>query len=802
MPDRSHLLQIKSRLCRWRRYVAQATLCALLTLTMSVHAQPSAPAADSSGLGAKLESQLFALESNRPPTEDLGHLQEASEVLAAAETLGDYSLIARAELAISRHLNARALWDQEQAHAQAALVAATEAVDVGSQLRAKLMLAGLLVRRGQLAPAQELLLDILQTARAQQQHWVQTRALLSLSSAAGRSGDFEAAREFVVRGLAIAQRERFNELRVRLLINRTHILDLNGEFAQAEVALQQALEIEIEPPSTELSQTLVLVQLSMMDNQPEARLSLAAGLVAEARESGNRHLLAFALAAQGRAQCALRANEFGAELFVEAAEVYLQLDLPSERTTTLQEGAQCFAAIQRHKRAYELSALAQTSEQVAVERRRSEVAASLNVAYQSEQRQRELVHAELAAERLRAEVAAQQRDRLLWIALALAAVGVAAWGWARSRSRLARLRVVEAAQRERIDLLALTSHEIRNPAHGLVSALRVLRERANDPETAKLLSSAGHAADLIARLSTDALDLSLIEQGRLSINLGPVDLADVLNEMAQLEQPAATDKGLSVRTEVSGARGTVAMLDRQRISQVLLNLIGNAIRYSSSGEVVLRSWIEDDTGAERWLVEVSDCGPGLNDDELERVFEPYFRGSASGRSVGGGLGLTVTRRIIEAHGGSIQVRNGEVGAVFGFSLPLVAAFGSANETGTDKVEVRLPGYRLLIIDDDEFVRMGARLIAESVGIKVHDIADAEHLHEQLRAFGPDAVLCDRHLGDDDGMELLASVRSLHPGAKPKLILMTGDDTLPAAAAPLDGVLGKPFSIEQLVGLLR
>jgi len=799
LPDCAHRLLRADRLRDWRHVVAQFLLCALLTIGLCARADPAA--VDDSSARSSLAEQLAALESNRPPADQLAHLQLASQALANAEALADDGLMARAELAVARHLNARALWEQEQTHAQSALEAAMRAGDFNSQLRARLMLAGILVRRDQLAAAQELLLEILSVAESQRQHWVQSRALLSLSSAAGRSGDLEAALEFVDRGLEVAEREGLNELTVRLLINRIQISRLTDALVQAQEDLRSALQISVDPPSTELSQTLILVQLAMMEDQ-QAVASRAQALVGQARESGNRHMQAFALAAQARAQCLLQPSQAGADLFIQAAEIYEQLDLPSDRAAVLGQGAECLAAFGQHQQAYRLSVQSRISEAEAVERRRTEAAASLNVAYQSEQRQRELVQAELAAQRLRATVAAQQRDRLLWIALALAAVGAAAWVWARSRSRLARLRVVEATQRERIDLLALTSHEIRNPAHGLVSALSVLRAQASDPETAKLLSTAGHAADLIARLSTDALDLSLIEQGRLSIDLVAVDLADLLDEMTQLEQPAARDKGLRIRTELAVASGTVAMLDRLRISQVLLNLIGNAIRYSSSGEVVLRSWVEELAGQQQWRVEVSDCGPGLREDELERVFEPYFRGSASSRSVGGGLGLTVTRRIVEAHGGQISVRNGQsAGAVFGFNLPLIAA-EQPLPASDEQAQVQLPGQRLLIIDDDEFVRMGARMIAEAAGIKVHDIASSEQLHEELRAFGPDAVLCDRHLGDEDGLELLASVRSLHPGSKPKLILMTGDERLPELKPPLDGVLGKPFSIEQLVDLLR
>ncbi len=747
----------------------------------------------------QLGRTLDALESNQPAAESLDHLHAASDALAAAEQLGDSRLVSRAELAIARHLNARALWEQEQNHAEAALRAADRAGDRGLQMRAQLMLAGLQVRRGELAPAQARLMQTLNAAEQVEDHWVQVRALLSLSSAAGRSGDLDTARELIDRGLALADQHGLAELQVRLLINSMHVARLQGDLERAERELPQALAIKVEPTNLELEQTLMLVQLAMHSPDPGAAVDQARALAEQAKAAGNPHLQGFALAAQGRAECRRAPSVEAVALFEQAAMLYQNLDLPDERANVLNEGAACLHEQGRFEPAYEMLLLAQGSEREAVERRRTEAAASLNVAYQSEQRQRQLVQAELAAERLQGEIATQQRDRLRWTALALLAMAVAGWFWFRVRARDARLSAVEEAQQARIDLLALTSHEIRNPAHGLISALAALRSQATDADSERLLRSAAQAAGLITRLATDTLDLSLIEQGRLAVERAPASPAELLEEAIELERAAAEDKGLRLSSEVEFEATLRTMLDRQRISQVLLNLLSNAIRYSDGGTVSVRSWVESQP-QRRWCVEVRDAGPGLADDELERVFDPYFRGSAA-RGSGGGLGLTVTRRIVEAHDGQISVRNGaEGGAVFGFTLPLVDPPATEGEAAHSPAR-SLHGLRLLVIDDDEFVRSGARLIAESAGMKVRELPGPTDLFAEIRAFAPDALLCDRHLDQADGLELLASVRSIHPGGKPKLILMTGDHPPPTPTAPLDGVLGKPFSVEQLAAIL-
>ena len=252
---------------------------ALLISTGAASSEPQAqtPAdvavADDGRLHEELDRLLTRLESNQPTAEQLAHLRLASDALARAELLGDDSMVARAELAIARHLNARALWEQEEVHALAALEAANRIDDKHSQLRARLMLAGLWVRREDLAPAQALLMEVLAAAEAQNDRWAQSRALLTLSSAAGRSGDLPAARELIDRGLVIAEMEGYNELLVRLLINSVHVAQLQGDKPRQQAELARALAVEIDPPNRELSQTLMLVQLSMSEDDPLALAS-------------------------------------------------------------------------------------------------------------------------------------------------------------------------------------------------------------------------------------------------------------------------------------------------------------------------------------------------------------------------------------------------------------------------------------------------------------------------------------------------------------------------------------------------
>jgi PAS domain S-box-containing protein len=239
----------------------------------------------------------------------------------------------------------------------------------------------------------------------------------------------------------------------------------------------------------------------------------------------------------------------------------------------------------------------------------------------------------------------------------------------RKRAEEDRLRLAQAheAIRMRDEFLSIASHELRTPLTSLQLQLQSIRQRlgATEVPLAQRLERATRSTERLAGLIDALLDVSRISSGTMSLNLQAVDLSEVARDVAEGLLQEASTTGCSVRVDAPvPVRG---MWDQLRIEQVLINLLSNAFRHAAGQPVDVRIWQE---GAEARLA-VEDRGPGIRPEDLERIFGRFER-AASSRSIGGlGLGLYVSREIVQAHGGSIEARNRDQGgASFLVRLPL------------------------------------------------------------------------------------------------------------------------------------
>ncbi len=222
------------------------------------------------------------------------------------------------------------------------------------------------------------------------------------------------------------------------------------------------------------------------------------------------------------------------------------------------------------------------------------------------------------------------------------------------------------AEESRRQLLADIAHELGTPLAVLQANVEGMLDGVVEGSPERLASL--HAQiQLLTRLVRDLRDLSLAQQGQLPLDRRAIDLAALVREVTALSRPVAEDKGVALT--VSGDEPARAAADRDRIAQVLQNLLANALRYTTRGgrvAVAVRG------GAAEVTVEVADSGPGIPDDELSRVFDRFYRVDRSrARATGGaGLGLAIVKSLVEAHGGRVWVRSrlGE-GSTFGFALP-------------------------------------------------------------------------------------------------------------------------------------
>ncbi|MFO1493263.1 MAG: ATP-binding protein [Lysobacterales bacterium] len=733
----------------------------------------------------------------------------ASTSPAALATPGDAGrdpvAAARALLAQAQHYRARGLWLQmeEVSERGRRLLDTVESAPPDLRIDLDLAWASAVQQQERADEAYAPLTEALERARQQQDPLRQARALVGLSSVHGRTGQFEQARAYATQAKAVAESAGNAEWQARALLNLALIARGQQQEALAAGYIQDALALPLQNEASDIQEQLLVAEASMARAAGDPARALAVARRAEdrARASGNTHLLGYALQNQGSAHC--DAGDYAAAdaAYARAADQYPEATLPADRSRILLAWSECLARAGQYEAAYRHQVDGRQLQARADEQRRSEVLEALNYAYQDQARQKALAEALSDSQRLQAELA-EQRLRLTSGGLLLAVLLIAVLALSlRLRVLRSATRAAEAAQAARSDLLAVAGHEIRNPTQGLLSALAALRGASLTAAQFRALDTATHAAEVIARLSSDAFELALSETRPMTPRRRWVEADTLLQDALALIRPAASARGLSLSVDDDSARRRVDV-DPERVLQALVNLLSNAVRYTERGSVRLKSRLIEEAPA-RWVIEVSDSGPGIPEADLPRIFDPYFRGSQGPRSHGGGLGLAVVSRIVGAHAGQIAARNRpEGGASFVMTLPSAIAPAIATDAAEQRPEQALAGQRLLLVDDDEDVRIGVAAMAELAGAHVAVAADSVDALTQLRAFDPDHVLIDQHLGQERGDQVLKLLKAASGGRRRRWVLATGSMNSEGMDPGFDRLLIKPYGVHELAAALR
>jgi two-component system, sensor histidine kinase and response regulator len=348
--------------------------------------------------------------------------------------------------------------------------------------------------------------------------------------------------------------------------------------------------------------------------------------------------------------------------------------------------------------------------------------------------------------------------------------------------------------------LANMSHEIRTPMNGIIGMASLLSETALSVEQRELVRVVQQSADNLLSVINDILNYSLLETGGVSLEATDVDLRDLVEETLGLLCELAFDKGLELLHEFAPEVPALVRGDAGRLRQILMNLVGNAIKFTERGEVVVQLRVVGQTSEVICLrTEVVDTGIGIEAGEIDRLFRPFVQldGSSTRRHGGTGLGLAMSRHLVELMGGTMGVESEQgQGSRFWFecTLPKVPAVPPAEE-------VPLPaGGTILVVDDHAGSR---RLLAKELaplGIEVLLAAEGEEAMDTLRARARTGrpvslVLVDRYLPDTDGVALVRQVRAEEPLAATRITLMTPAHRLGELAERRDlqlyGLLAKP-----------
>jgi protein-histidine pros-kinase len=361
-------------------------------------------------------------------------------------------------------------------------------------------------------------------------------------------------------------------------------------------------------------------------------------------------------------------------------------------------------------------------------------------------------------------------------------------------------REAEEANQAKSEFLSRMSHELRTPLNAILgfSQLLTLEELQSDQRDSvdHILKAGRHLLELI----NEVLDISRIEAGRLSLSPEPVSLDEVLRETLDLVRPLAREREVTLKDESRRANLHI-LADRQRIRQVLLNLLTNAVKYNREAGEVNVSCSDHVSG--RLRIAVTDTGAGITADKISRVFTPFDRLDAEQTTVEGtGLGLALSKGLIEAMGGTIGVESTPgVGSSFWVELPLTESFldREAVHGGALDQQVHTQSRTILYIEDNvASAQLMERIFSRWPDIKLISAMQGGIGLELARQHHPDLVLLDLHLPDMQGLEVLQKLRA-DETTRHIPIMVTSADATPGQIARLraagaDEYLTKPLDI--------
>jgi signal transduction histidine kinase/purine-cytosine permease-like protein/ActR/RegA family two-component response regulator len=359
----------------------------------------------------------------------------------------------------------------------------------------------------------------------------------------------------------------------------------------------------------------------------------------------------------------------------------------------------------------------------------------------------------------------------------------------------------EAANAAKSRYVTGLSHELRTPLNSILGYTQILQRDAGMPgqhqdALATIFRSGSHLLSLIDGL----LDVAKIEAGKLNLELTEIPFPEFIHQLERMFTPQAEEKGLRFRLETSGRMPAVVRGDEKRVRQILINLLGNAVRFTDSGEVCLRVSYLRETAS----FEIVDTGIGIDPEQIERIFQPFERGDLMRQDNGVGLGLTITRMLTSLMGGELSVKSVlDQGTSFQVRLFLseVRVPQAVVHVEHDIIGYQGPRRLILVVDDHIEHRRVLAGMLEPLGFSIAQAASGQEAIRQVALLQPDLILMDLSMPQMDGWETSRLIRRNAQSHAPIIVISANafaDDRERSVSADCSDYLAKPVHTPELL----